>query len=69
MVDFYFLNLSMKYYICLFNDYNNNGVWDMGDYDKKIQFEEVFYFLKVWEMKVNFEFEENWDVNVIFIDK
>ena len=40
-----------------------------GDYDKKIQPEEVFYFPKVWEMKANFEFEENWDVNAIPIDK
>ena len=37
--------------------------------DKKIQPEEVFYFPKVWEMKANFEFEENWDVNAIPIDK
>ena len=28
-----------------------------------------FYFPKVWEMKANFEFEENWDVNAIPIDK
>ena len=67
--DFYFLNPSTKYYIRLFNDHNNNGVWDTGDYDKKIQPEEVFYFPKVWEMKANFEFEENWDVNAIPIDK
>ena len=67
--DFYFLNPGTKYYIRLFNDHNNNGVWDTGDYDKKIQPEEVFYFPKVWEMKANFEFEENWDVNAIPIDK
>lgn len=67
--DFYFLNPSTKYYIRLFNDRNDNGVWDTGDYDKKIQPEEVFYFPKVWEMKANFEFEENWDVNAIPVDK
>ena len=67
--DFYFLNPSTKYYIRLFNDRNNNGIWDTGDYDKKIQPEEVFYFPKVWEMKANFEFEENWDVNAIPVEK
>ena len=46
--DFYFLNPGTKYYIRLFNDHNNNGVWEMKD---------------------NFEFEENWDVNAIPIDK
>lgn len=67
--DFYFLNPSTKYYIRLFNDRNNNGVWDTGDYDKKIQPEEMYYFPKVWEMKANFEFEENWDINAVPVDK
>lgn len=67
--DFYFLNPNTKYYIRLFNDRNNNGVWDTGDYDKKIQPEEVYYFPKVWEMKANFEFEENWDINAVPVDK
>ena len=67
--DFYFLSPSTKYYIRLLNDRNNNGIWDTGDYDKKIQPEEVFYFPKVWEMKANFEFEENWDVNAVPVEK
>lgn len=67
--DFYFLNPSTKYYIRLFNDRNHNKVWDTGDYDKKLQPEEVFYFPKVWEMKANFEFEENWDLNATPVDK
>lgn len=67
--DFYFLNPSTKYYIRLFNDRNNNGVWDTGDYDKKIQPEEMFYFPKVWEMKANFEFEENWDIHAVPVEK
>lgn len=67
--DFYFLNPSTKYYIRLFNDRNHNKVWDTGDYDKKLQPEEVFYFPKVWEMKANFEFEENWDLYAVPVDK
>lgn len=61
--DFYFLQPSTKYYIRLFNDDNNNGIWDTGNYGEKRQPEEVFYFPKVWEMKANFEFEENWDLH------
>ena len=60
--DFYFLQPNTKYYIRLFNDDNQNGVWDTGNYEAKRQPEEVFYFPKVWEMKANFEFEETWDV-------
>lgn len=67
--DFYFLNPNTKYYIRLFNDRNNNGIWDTGDYDKNIQPEEMYYFPKVWEMKANFEFEENWDINAVPVDK
>ena len=61
--DFYFLQPSTKYYIRLFNDDNNNGIWDTGNYGEKRQPEEVFYFPKVWEMKANFEFEENWNLH------
>lgn len=67
--DFYFLQPSTKYYIRLFNDDNNNGVWDTGNYVEKRQPEEVFYFPKVWEMKANFEFEETWDVHATPLDK
>lgn len=67
--DFYFLQPSTKYYIRLFNDDNNNGIWDTGNYVEKRQPEEVFYFPKVWEMKANFEFEETWDVKSTPLDK
>lgn len=67
--DFYFLQPSTKYYIRLFNDSNNNGKWDTGSYKQKLQAEEVYYFPKVWEMKANFEFEENWDINAKPLDQ
>lgn len=67
--DFYFLQPGTKYYIRLFNDDNNNGIWDTGSYEEKRQPEEVFYFPKVWEMKANFEFEETWDIRAISLDK
>ena len=67
--DFYFLQPSTKYYIRLFNDSNNNGKWDTGSYEQKLQAEEVYYFPKVWEMKANFEFEENWDIHAEPLDQ
>ncbi len=67
--DFYFLQPSTKYYIRLINDENDNGVWDTGNYEEERQPEEVFYFPKVWEMKANFEFEENWDIHSTPLDK
>lgn len=67
--DFYFLQPGTKYYIRLFNDTNNNGRWDTGNYEEKRQAEEVFYFPKTWEMKENFEFEENWDLYAIPLDR
>lgn len=67
--DFYFLQPGTKYYIRLFNDDNNNGKWDTGNYAEHLQPEEVFYFPKVWEMKANFEFEETWDVHATAPEK
>ena len=67
--DFYFLQAGTKYYIRLFNDRNGNGQWDTGNYAEKRQPEEVYYYNKVWEMKANFEFEENWDLNALAPDR
>ena len=67
--DFYFLKPETKYYIRLFNDRNQNGKWDTGNYAEKCQPEEVYYFPKVWEMKANFEFEENWNIHDVPADK
>lgn len=67
--DFYYLNPGTKFYIRLFNDRNDNGVWDTGKYSEHLQPEEVYYFPKVWEMKANFEFEENWNINAVPVEK
>lgn len=67
--DFYYLNPGTKFYIRLFNDRNGNGVWDTGKYSEHLQPEEVYYFPKVWEMKVNFDFEENWNINAVPVEK
>ena len=67
--DFYYLNPSAKYYIRMFDDRNGNGTWDTGNFAEGRQPETVYYFPKVWEMKANFTFEENWDIHAIPADK
>ena len=67
--DFYYLNHGTKFYIRLFNDRNGNGVWDTGKYSEHLQPEEVYYFPKVWEMKANFDFEENWNIYAVPVEK
>ena len=63
--DFYFLSPNAKYYIRLFEDRNRNGKWDTGKYSEGLQPETVYYFPKTWEMKANFEFEEDWDIHEV----
>jgi uncharacterized protein (DUF2141 family) len=55
-VDFELLQ-PKKYLIRVIIDSNNNGIWDTGNYLKRIQPEDVFYFNKEIEVK------ENWFVN------
>lgn len=59
------------YYVRIILDRNNNGVWDTGDYDKKLQPELVYYMGKSIEMKANFEVEENnppWRIDITSMD-
>ena len=67
--DFYFLKPETKYYVRMFNDSNNNGIWDAGNFEKNIQAEEMFYFPKSWQMKANFEFNETWDIKSTPFDR
>ena len=50
--DFYFLKPG-TYHIRLFNDRNENGVWDTGLYECKVAAEEVYYFPGKIEMREN----------------
>lgn len=52
-----------KYYMRIILDRNDNGVWDTGDYSKKIQPEEVYYYNGSFELKPYFEIEHDWTVN------
>lgn len=59
------------YFFRIVLDSNNNGVWDTGDYDKKLQPELVYYMGKAIEVKANFEIEENnppWRIDMNNLD-
>lgn len=49
------------YYIRLFIDQNENGIWDTGDLNSRRQPEEVYYYPHKLTLKANFEFTEEWD--------
>ena len=53
------------YYMRMFVDENGNGKWDTGDFTKKRQPEEVYYYPKKMTLMANWEFEETWDVSLV----
>lgn len=66
--DFYFL-MPGKYSARLIVDRNQNGVWDTGNYEEKLQPEEVYYFPKILETKALWDFEEAWNLKATPLDK
>jgi hypothetical protein len=49
------------YFVRLFIDSNENGIWDTGNLDTRIQPEEIMYFSKKLTLKANWEMEESWN--------
>lgn len=68
VADFYFLNPG-KYAARLIVDRNNNGVWDTGDYEKKLQPETVYYFPRILEYKALWDITQPWNVKERAADK
>jgi uncharacterized protein (DUF2141 family) len=60
-VDFGLLEPA-KYGLKAIMDNNGNGRWDTGKFIKKIQPERVLVHPKIFEVKSNWELEENWDL-------
>ena len=59
-IKFTYLN-PKNYKIKVIFDRNKNGRWDTGNYFRKLQPEEVYYFPKTIEIRANWEIEETWD--------
>lgn len=58
---FYYLNPG-KYGARLIIDRNNNGIWDTGNYEQKLQPEEVYYYPNLVEFKANWDTNQDWDI-------
>lgn len=65
-----FLNINPgEYYARIIIDRNGNGIWDTGNFDKKQQPEEVYYFSKPLKLKKNWDVEQSWNIYELPIDK
>lgn len=51
-----------KYKVKLIVDANQNGKWDPGSIDLKIQPEKVYYFEKIINIKSNWDLKEDWSI-------
>ncbi len=49
-----------NYLFKIIYDNNNNGIWDPGNYEQKIQPEKVIYYPKEVKVRANWEIEEEW---------
>ncbi len=62
VAEFYYVNPG-SYYARLVIDKNNNGKWDAGNFERKIQPESVYYYNKGIKLRVNFDVEQtDWDI-------
>lgn len=58
-----------KYYFKLFYDLNENGLWDTGNFMEHQQPEPVRFFHKELEIKAYRDYEEDWDTELLPLDK
>lgn len=49
-----------RYYLRMFVDSNNNGIWDTGDYASGRQAEEVFYYPEPLECREKWDISKTW---------
>lgn len=65
-----FMNLNPAvYYARIILDNNGNGKWDSGNYEKKLEPEMVYYYPKSFDIKANWDIEEDWNITATPIDK
>jgi len=68
--DLAFPNLKPgKYYLRYIIDWNGNGRWDAGNFREKRQPEPVFYYRDVFEVRQNFEYEQNWNIREVPVEQ
>ncbi|MBQ4034959.1 MAG: hypothetical protein II623_05825, partial [Paludibacteraceae bacterium] len=50
------------YFVRLTEDANNDGKWTTGDYDKKVEPENTYYYPSKITLRANWDREEDWDI-------
>ena len=61
-----FENLNPRdYFLRIFIDENNNGIWDTGNYAEKRQAEKVYYYPSKINLRAFWDVEEEWDYTKI----
>ena len=58
-----------KYYLRVFEDRNNNGKWDTGDFSKREQPENVYYFSSELQLRTNWDMSQSWNVTSLDLYK
>lgn len=58
--EFFYLAAG-DYYLRMFEDRNNNGIWDTGDFTTGTQPEEVYYYPSKIECKAKWDVRESWN--------
>lgn len=58
--EFYYLKEG-DYYVSLIIDANHNGKWDTGDYDLKLQPEQVYFYPEKITCKAKWDMTESWN--------
>lgn len=62
--DFFYI-VPGTYYARLFDDRNQNGVWDTGEYATKLQAEDVHYFHEEIVVRANWDMELTWKLTFL----
>ena len=58
--EFYYVTPG-TYYLRLFVDENNNGLWDCGNYERGLQPEQVYYFHEEIECRAKWDVTREWN--------
>ena len=62
--DFFLLDPS-TYYVSMFDDVNDNGKWDNGEYSEKRQSEKVWYINRSFVLRPDWEHSVDWNIDDI----
>jgi len=62
IAEFFFVRPE-KYYLKAFEDTNDNGIWDTGEYAAGTAPEKVYFYPKEIEGKAKWDISETWDIN------